>query len=658
MMIHAIAQGSNEWLAYRAQHFNASDAPAMMGCSPHKTRAQLLREMHTGVAPDVDAGTQKRFENGHRAEALARPLAEMIIDEELYNCVGSIGRLSASFDGITLDERICFEHKCINAELRDAFEAMDREFGTDDSPHSSYADHPQACRLLPLHYRVQMEQQLLVSGAERVLFMASKWAADEALVEERHCWYYPDMALRQQIVDGWAQFERELAAYVLPQSAEPEPVGRAPESLPALRIEITGAVTASNLAEFRETALGAIRSVNRDLQTDQHFADAEKAVKWCSEVETRLAAAREHALSQTATIDALFRAIDEISAEARRVRLELKALVDRRKKEVKEEAVVAARQALSAHYEALNVELTPARLPMPAVDFAGEIKGLRSFDRMQSALDTLLAKAKIEADTAARAIRANLAAFESLAVDFGFLFADLAQLVHRPAEDFRALVVARIATHRAAEIERQELERQRIRAEEEKRQHAERQRQERLAAERNARIDMRIEQLQAVLTACAGMTAAQIEAKRMAVIGTEPSEDLYGDRMGEAVTLRSQVLIALGEQHAEAVQRETASVAAAAKNAAPVPAPAPAPMAQPTMVPRAPAAEQPTLKLGQINERLGYVVTADLLGRLGFDAHSDRAAKLYREGDFRAICAALSAHTLAVGAELYSGEAT
>jgi len=137
----------------------------------------------------------------------------------------------------------------------------------------------------------------------------------------------------------------------------------------------------------------------------------------------------------------------------------------------------------------------------------------------------------------------------------------------------------------------------------------------------------------------------------MAIKANEPSEDLYGERLAEAVALRSQVLIALGEQHLAAVQRETAEFDAAAAVAAAAAKPAPV-VATPTAVQRAPAAEVPTLKLGQINERLGYVVTADLLGRLGFVAHSDRSAKLYREGDFKAICAALSAHTLAVSAEL------
>lgn len=443
MKIHDLVQGSPEWLAYRASHFNASDAPAMMGCSPYKTRAQLLRELHTGVVPEVDTATHMRFANGHRAEALARPLAEELLGAELYPVVGSEGRLSASFDGLTLDELICFEHKAWNNDLRAAFASM-RDTESDD-----------AGRELPIHHRIQMEQQLLVSGAERVLFMASAWDAEGGLIEEHHCWYLPDPELRRQIIDGWAQFERDLAAYELPPSdAEPAPVGKAPETLPALRIEVTGAVTASNLAEFKATALAAIRSVNRTLRTDQDFADADKAVKWCSEVESRLKAAKEHALSQTADIDALFRALDEIGAEARAVRLDLDKLVTRRKTEVKEEAVAKARAALDAHIATLNAEIAPMRVPQPVVDWAGAIKGLKSLASMQDKLDAALAAAKIAADATARGIRANVATFHQQAAGLEFLFADLGQIVHKAADDFLALVQARIATHKAAEAAR------------------------------------------------------------------------------------------------------------------------------------------------------------------------------------------------------------
>ncbi len=641
MIIHQLIQGSPAWLAYRAQHFNASDAPAMMGVSPYKTRADLLREMHTGVAAEVDAGTQRRFDSGHRAEALARPLAEEFIGAELYPITGSEGRLSASFDGLTLDEVEGLEHKALNNEIRKAFAQIE----------SIAPEHREEAgsRELPIYHRIQMEQQLLISGAERILFMASQWTADEELVEEQHCWYYPDFELRAQIVAGWDQFAKDLAAYKLPQAAAPAAVGKAPESLPALRIEVTGKVTASNLAEFKNTALSQIRAVNRDLKTDEDFANAAKAVKWCSEAESSLEAAKKHALSQTTSIEQLFRTMDEISAEARQVRLDLEKLVTRRKTEVKEEAVTGARHALVSHYQALNAELSPASLTMPIVDFAGAIKGLRSFDSMQDALDTLLAKSKIDADTAARRIRTNQAAFKDQAGGFEFLFSDLGQLVNKAPEDFAMVLRARIAEHKQAEAAREEQQRARIRAEEVARLAAQRQREERLAAERKTRIDMRINQLEDALTAAANDSAAQIDAKRMAIMANEPSEDLYGDRLAKAVTLRSQVLIALGEQHQAALAREVAAFdAAAAAMPAPV-APAPTPVVRRAALPPAPVAEQPTLTLGEICRRLQFTVTDGFLAELGFPAAvTIKAAKLRRESDWRRICSGISAHVMAV----------
>ena len=202
MKILNLIQGSREWLAHRAAHFNASDAPAMMGCSPYKMRTVLLHELHTGIVPEVDIATQKRFDNGHRAEALARPLAEKIIGDDLYPVTGTEGRLSASFDGLTLDEQTGFEHKALNADLRECF----RQIDTIAPEHREAA----AGFELPLHHRVQMEQQLHVSGAERILFMASEWDAEDNLVEERHCWYYPDDELRGAIGMGLSDVYRRM----------------------------------------------------------------------------------------------------------------------------------------------------------------------------------------------------------------------------------------------------------------------------------------------------------------------------------------------------------------------------------------------------------------------------------------------------------------
>lgn len=60
----------------------------------------------------------------------------------------------------------------------------------------------------------------------------------------------------------------------------------------------------------------------------------------------------------------------------------------------------------------------------------------------------------------------------------------------------------------------------------------------------------------------------------------------------------------------------------------------------------------PTLRLGQIGERLGFSLTADFLRTLGFEhAAKDRAAVLYHEHDFANICAALQRHISAVQAK-------
>lgn len=425
-----IAQGSPEWLAHRAKHFNASDAPAMLGVSPHKTRRQLLAELQTGITPEVDAATQRRFNNGHRLEALARPLAEKLIGEPLYPVTGTNGRYSASFDGLTLGEETGFEHKALNAELRALF-AADAE--------------------LPLHYRVQMEHQFLVSGADRILFMASDWDADGNLIEEHHRWVEPDPALRERLIAGWERFAADLAEFEPTPAAAPSPVGASPETLPALRIEVEGTVIASNLVAFRETAIAAVRSVKRELSTDQDFADAEMSVKWCREVESRIDAAKAHALSQTASIDELFRALDAITDEARRVRLDLEKRVKSRKDEIRAEIVRDAQRALAKHVGQLSAELAPHRVPDMHPDFAGAIKGKRSIEAMHDAVDAALASSKIAADSVARTMRANLSFYRERVADRDFLFADVAAYLTRQEAEFADWVEVRIERHRIAE---------------------------------------------------------------------------------------------------------------------------------------------------------------------------------------------------------------
>ena len=156
----------------------------------------------------------------------------------------------------------------------------------------------------------------------------------------------------------------------------------------------------------------------------------------CGEVEERLAAAKQHALSQTETIDALFRAIDEISAQARAKRLELDKLVKARKVAIRDEIVIGAAKALQTHIDKINESFGgKVRMPHVTADFAGAIKGKKTITSLRDSADTELARAKIEASQIGDGIRANLESLRTLAKDHAFLFNDAQQLVLKDNDD-------------------------------------------------------------------------------------------------------------------------------------------------------------------------------------------------------------------------------
>lgn len=424
MEYHNFTQGSAEWHAHRRQFLNASDAPAMMGCSPYQTRTELLARMKTGISQDVDAATQRRFDDGHRFEALARPLAEKIIGEDLYPVTGSSGKLSASFDGLTMDESTALEHKSINDSLR--YTPWDEGNG----------DH------LPLHYRVQMEHQMIVSGAERVLFMASKWNGEE-LVEERHCWYTADADLRAQIIAGWEQFERDLAEFE-PAAPVAPVVANQPESLPAVSVRVDGQLAiVSNLPAFGDALRAFIERIPAEPSTDQEFADTEAACKALKRAEEALESAEENALAQLADVDTMRRLVADYRALARVTRLQREKLVAQRKDQLRMQIAQEAGKALLDHVAGLNASLGERCMPTVPADFGGAIKGKKNLDSMRDAVATELARAKIAANEIAERIRSNMA--QLVAAGDTASFPDAAALVLKAPDDLAAIIAQRVA---------------------------------------------------------------------------------------------------------------------------------------------------------------------------------------------------------------------
>lgn len=269
--VHNLVQGSDAWHAYRAQHHGASEAAAMLGLSTNVTRSELLKAKHTGISKEFSDFVQVRvLDRGHAVEALARPIIEELIGEALYPVTCSKGKLSASCDGLTMADDKAFEHKQWNEALAAAVRAKE----------------------LPDEYMPQCQQIMMVTGAHVVIFVVSDGTADRMEYME----VFQSRTWQERITAGWEQFETDLTEFV-PVADEVKPTGRAPETLPALIIEISGAVQASNLTEVQSFALAVFKGINKDLQTDDDFADAEKTVKWCGELEDRLEAAKQHALS-------------------------------------------------------------------------------------------------------------------------------------------------------------------------------------------------------------------------------------------------------------------------------------------------------------------------------------------------------------------------
>lgn len=426
MEIINVVQGSKEWHDLRAKHFTASEAPAMAGVSKYMSRNDLLKQKKTGIVPDVTDQQQLIFDRGHASEAAARPIAERIIDEELYPVTGvseEHSKLLASLDGQTMLGDIIWEHKQINDVLRGCT-------GADD---------------LPEMYKVQMDQQLLVSGADKCLFMASNGTEEDMV----YFWYESTEERFKAILEGWTVFATDLMTYE-PVSDSVSVVGTAPDSLPALNIKLTGAVSASNLKDFKATAVARIDAIKTDLQTDEDFADAEQTVKFLKTGEKQLQDAKKQALAETASIEELFRTVDDLSEMMRQKRLTLEKLV-KAEKENKKLAIIQGAHAEFNQW--LSEQDSPVNMSRYVCDPASAMKGKKTIKSLQSAADDAVAAAKVQAKQEIDRIKNNAAGFNIMAEGYEFLFADRDLLLVKQGDDLTAVIQSRIAEHKQREAE-------------------------------------------------------------------------------------------------------------------------------------------------------------------------------------------------------------
>lgn len=441
MKILELQQGTEKWLAERRKYNTASEAPIVKGASSKTSRSEMLRLKQSGLEQEHSQWVlEVLFPRGHEVEAAARPIAEQIVGEELYPAVAvsDEGDLMASYDGVTMLEDVVWECKQWN-------ESKAEQVRNSICPDEDFW---------------QVVQHAAVAVGARCLYMVTDGTEDKTV----SCWVDVKPAAIQELRDSWAQFERDLLTYEAPEPEKPV-TGSGPKDLPALNIELSGGVSASNLSKFRDKAVAVFDGIKTDLETDQDFADADATVKFCSDIEKRLKAAKEHALSQTQDIDQLFKTIDEINEQARSKRLELDKLVKAEKDRRKGEVVSSARSDYQSHVDALQQDLNSDSCwviswAFEDIDVGGAIKGKSKINKMQDAADTAVANAKIEANKKSRQIRESLETLKAEAEGYESIFPDGGQLVvDNKSGALTELARGRIAQHKEQE-RRKEAERQ------------------------------------------------------------------------------------------------------------------------------------------------------------------------------------------------------
>lgn len=150
-----LAQGTPEWLEYRRIRRNASESAAVMGLSPWTTPYQLWM-MKTGRAEQKVTPAMQR---GTDLEPVARTAYEERTGLVMQPVVLQAGAYSASLDGLTLGGDLVLEIKCpLRGTRSDLWQDV-------------------LAGKVPEHYAVQVQHQLMVSGAA----VAHLWVFDGSL---------------------------------------------------------------------------------------------------------------------------------------------------------------------------------------------------------------------------------------------------------------------------------------------------------------------------------------------------------------------------------------------------------------------------------------------------------------------------------------------
>jgi len=502
MITLKLEQGSEQWLEARLGHFTASEAPAMMGDSKYMSRNELLKLKKTGKSKPITDHQQSLFDKGHATEASARPIIEEIIGEDLYPVTGVLEETNflASFDGLTIMNDIVYEHKLWNETLAENVRN----------------------NVLEPHYYWQLEQQLLVSGAEKAIFVTSD--GTEAKMERME--YISQPERREALIAGWYQFNNDLAVYQV-EVVKEAAIAAEVESFPLITYQVAGTEISSNIADCLDVITQRSQvEIARVLETDQDFANKDQLNKATKK-------ARDSLKAMVKEVQGKFVSYSEFATVAAQIDSVLQKMQSHGEKQVKQ-AKAAKKQAIEDagirqvidHIDVINKAINPISLSSLMnclVDFNSVMKNKRTIESLQNAVDEAVAQFKIESDRICAQVKVNLMTLRELAGDYKFLFNDTPQLVIKDNEDLVAVIKTRIADHEEAEKVKADKLREDIRLEEEAK------------AEKKIEGDNLIKSWEAAFDEAAkAKTVDEIEQYVCFIEHCSIDKELFGDRFGEA----------------------------------------------------------------------------------------------------------------------------
>jgi putative phage-type endonuclease len=191
-MIVDLEQGTPEWLDWRKTRRCASESAALLRVAlyPPKT-PHALWEAKTGVETPVNYYLERARTRGRALEPVARALYESERSELMVPwVVDGDGGYGASLDGLSFHGGRILEVKC-------------PFFGT-----GSKLWKQATAGKVPKHAAVQVQHQLMASGAELADFAVYAWDVHAlTIIEVRH-----DLAMQARIRAAWDAFWPDYAA--------------------------------------------------------------------------------------------------------------------------------------------------------------------------------------------------------------------------------------------------------------------------------------------------------------------------------------------------------------------------------------------------------------------------------------------------------------